>query len=347
MQHLLNPLGLTLKTINKRTLITILYASTTGTALSYAKQMSKRLYKEGYRAKLVELDQFNFKPFEQESSILFIITSTFGRGNAPSNGLETEDWMAEKFEELKSQVDLKLKDSLSHYMYTVCAIGSKAYEDYCLFGESLDSLLERLGSQRIAPLQKCDALDNQYKSYCKWESETITALKKFFPVDIGDENITTNDSSEDDTLDDSDLNDKLKIIELEFYDKVPEVKPNIAPYTKDNPYVATVTMNVELIKQNGIIRSDHSVRQIEFQIDPSVPYLPGDHIYILPENPKSEVNAVIQTCGVDLDDINLDRACSLSVLSGNTFWTMRDLVTKYFDIVSPLRPFALEFLAGN
>ena len=177
-----------------RTLVHVLYASTTGTAQSYAEQLTSRLLKEGYQSKLRELDDFDIQQQlvgeHEDPFIVLVVTSTFGEGNAPTNGLETEYWMisrrnlSEKSNPLshtafgsasgKSQKQKRL-------IFSVCAIGSTAYTNYCQFGSSLDQILAREGGTRLAPLAKCDALDDQYKSYSLWEDTAIAALKASFP----------------------------------------------------------------------------------------------------------------------------------------------------------------------
>ena len=369
VKNAFKPFEMLISRINKRTCVTVLYASTTGTAESYAKQTVSRLFKEGYKAELSELDKFSFPDADKTTQLLLIITSTFGRGNAPANGLKTEQWMEENNQSLvesqeKSfgQLNCELKNSCSHFVYAVCAIGSKAYEDFCEFGVCLDQTLENLGSTRLLRVATCDALSDQYKSFCRWETEAIGALKQVFPIKqalpaktniLHDDEKRSNDlvsSSEKDEFPDEE--GAQAMIELSFYDNVCARREDVGPYTKTNPLEATVLMNKELVKpakieNRGHLSSSmnqHSVRQIEIEIK-DMPYLAGDHVYIFPENPTSDVEKVIKRCGLKLDDINLDRPCSLNVISNGRFQSMRELISKYVDLVSPSLPNVLECFA--
>ena len=367
--NVLNPLfGMLLSRVKKRNCVAVLYASTTGTAESYAKQTVSRLFKEGYRAELYELDKFSFSNTDKTPKLLFIITSTFGRGNAPANGLQTEQWMEEINQNLIEpedkdigQANRELRNSCSHFVYAVCAIGSKAYEDFCEFGVCLDKTLESLGATRLHTVATCDALSDQYKTFCKWETGAILALKQALPVKqasphktdtLNDEENRSNDlesSSENAELPDAEGAEGM--IELRFYDDLCVSREDVGPYTKTNPLEATVLMNNELVKktENGnkgrssSSKNQHSVRQIELEIK-DMPYLAGDHVYIFPENPNSDVEKVIKRCGMKLDDLDLDRPCSLSVISNGTFQSLRELISKYVDLVTPSLPNVLESL---
>ncbi|CAF1680816.1 unnamed protein product, partial [Adineta ricciae] len=193
-------IGFALTAMKQRISIHVLYASASGTAQSYAEQMTKRLLITGYNAKLSELDSFPFQqppppstPTSSARSIVFIITSTFGQGNAPEGGQKLEQWLQTQSDKNTNDNRTRLRPNLSasfqqinardevslHWCsYAVCAIGSSAYPFFCGFGKLVDRTFQLLGAQRLAPMATCDALNQQYKSYNEWEENTIETLKK-------------------------------------------------------------------------------------------------------------------------------------------------------------------------
>ena len=69
----------------KRYKVTILYATETGKSETYAHNL-KDLFLCAFDVKVVCMEDYNFPDIENEQCIM-IITSTFGNGEAPDNGL--------------------------------------------------------------------------------------------------------------------------------------------------------------------------------------------------------------------------------------------------------------------
>ena len=398
-----------LKVMKRRILVNVLYASATGTAKSYAQQMTKRLMMSGYKAKLMELDSYLFQQNTKTRSIVLIITSTFGQGNAPEGGKKIEQWLQKEMnvgddsnnnnEICTSHMDSRPESNrtrnnmLQWCTYAVCAIGSSAYSSFCGFGKLVDMAFELLGANRLVPFGACDTLNQQYKSFNEWEELVVMTLNKmyphagthdinrqYFPVFQTSSHLQSKSFVEEQMI----INESVRpsYISLEFYPNthVPSQSEQIKPFTKENPFTATVLRNIELTgivnvignsftqepqKQYSLPKVDtaqvkklrisskfaninndkyHSVRLITFDTT-DLSYDPGDHVCILPENTSENVNAIILACGWKLGNKLLNAPCSLTSCSNGIYKTMRQILTHFVDLTSTPRPHTLNTIA--
>ncbi|MCK8481653.1 PepSY domain-containing protein [Psychroserpens algicola] len=103
----------------------ILVGSETGSTFSFASMFYEALIAQG---KTVFMASMNTYTCYKEARHLFIFTSTYGEGDAPSN--------ASKFE------DLVKRTAQNHTIdYAVLGFGSLQYPDYCKYAEDVDMLL--------------------------------------------------------------------------------------------------------------------------------------------------------------------------------------------------------------
>lgn len=123
--------------------ITILYGTETGNAKRLATVFAAKAKKSGINAKVVSMDQYRAGDLSKEE-YLFSIVSTHGEGEPPAAAKKFYDHLYHNGFELP-----KLK-------YGVLALGDTSYPLFCKTGEDVDEQLQKLGAQRIVPLQKCD-----------------------------------------------------------------------------------------------------------------------------------------------------------------------------------------------
>ena len=123
--------------------ITITYGTETGNSKKIATEFAAKAKKQGINVKLVSLDQYRLNDLTKEE-YFFTVVSTHGDGEPPAASKKFYDHIHNngfKCDKLK---------------YSVLALGDTSYPLFCKTGEDIDEQLNRLGGNRITPLQKCD-----------------------------------------------------------------------------------------------------------------------------------------------------------------------------------------------
>ncbi|MBA3674617.1 MAG: flavodoxin domain-containing protein [Chitinophagaceae bacterium] len=123
--------------------ITITYGTETGNSKKLATEFAAKAKKQGIHAKVQSMDQYRPNDLAKEE-YFFAVISTHGDGEPPA--------AAKKFYDHVHQNGFNL-DKLK---YSVLALGDTSYPLFCKAGEDVDEQLNKLGGNRIAPLQKCD-----------------------------------------------------------------------------------------------------------------------------------------------------------------------------------------------
>lgn len=141
--------------------VLILWGSETGTAQGLAEMTEGRLKDAGKTARAVSMGAVKLEQLAGFNKVL-IVTSTWGDGEPPSNGIDL--WEACQ----KQKVDL------GNVGFSILALGDTAYPLFCKCGKDFDIFLEKLGGKRIAPRMDCD-LDYE-ANYEKWFASVKSAL---------------------------------------------------------------------------------------------------------------------------------------------------------------------------
>lgn len=122
--------------------ITILFGTETGNSESASKELESALHHAGYRAKVTELSAYPAASLPT-TSLLLIVTSTYGKGDTPAN--------AEKM--LRH---LETHPELGALRYGVCALGDSTYQHFAQCGRDYDRVLAECGANRVVDLCVCD-----------------------------------------------------------------------------------------------------------------------------------------------------------------------------------------------
>src|SRR3954454_11537777 len=143
--------------------LTITYGTETGNSKKLASEFAAKAKKVGITTKLVSLDQYRLNDLPKEEYLLSII-STQGEGEPPA--------AAKKFYDHIHNNGFKLEK----LKYGVLALGDTSYPLFCKAGEDVDQQLNKLGGERIIPLQKCDTdYENEAET---WFGEVLQQLTK-------------------------------------------------------------------------------------------------------------------------------------------------------------------------
>jgi len=123
--------------------ITIVYGTETGNSKRLATDFAARAKQKSIHAKVIGMDQYRLNDLAKEEYLLAVI-STHGEGEPPI--------AAKKFYDHIHNNGFKLEK----LKYGVLALGDTSYPLFCKTGEDVDVQLDKLGGNRIVPLQKCD-----------------------------------------------------------------------------------------------------------------------------------------------------------------------------------------------
>lgn len=112
------------------------------------------------------MDQYRLTDLTKEEYLLAVV-STHGEGEPPA--------AAKKFYDHIHNNGFKLEK----LQYGVLALGDTSYPLFCKTGEDVDEQLNKLGGNRIVPLQKCDVeYDEEANNWIDTVLKKITAPKK-------------------------------------------------------------------------------------------------------------------------------------------------------------------------
>ncbi len=143
--------------------VLVLWGSETGTAQGLAEMTETRIKDAGLSARAVSMAAVKASHLAGFAKVL-VITSTWGDGEPPSNGIDL--WEALQ----KEKVDL------SKTGFSVLALGDTAYPLFCKCGKDFDEFLAKQGGQRLFSRVDCDL--NYEANYDKWLKGVLSALGK-------------------------------------------------------------------------------------------------------------------------------------------------------------------------
>lgn len=226
--------------------ITILYGTETGNSKKIATDFAGRAKKAGVSAKVISMDQYRVADFAKEEYLLAVV-STHGEGEPPAAAKKFYDHIHKngfKVEKLK---------------YGILALGDASYPLFCKAGEDIDRQLEKLGGNRLIPIQKCDVdyeedAVNWINQVLKNIGENKAAVQPFMPAPY-----------------------------------VVEKKPKAKKI-----YTGSILTNINL-NDRGSNKETHHIEISAEETD----YLPGDSIGIIPENNEQAVKAILSITGIE------------------------------------------------
>lgn len=140
--------------------IYILFGSETGNAEGLAKKAHEQLSSKGHTVEIKDLSEVSVNDLKSMEN-MFLITSTWGDGEAPSNATKF-------YEELQSS-----NEKLDALNYGVFGIGSSAFPQFCQAAMDFDQFLSEKGAKQIVELVKAD--DNYTDDFNVW-IEKVSAL---------------------------------------------------------------------------------------------------------------------------------------------------------------------------
>ncbi len=129
---------------NQNTRTGIFIATMTGLADMCGEEIESALGNVGVICERIQMDGLDVAAFD-DFNFLVIVSSTYGHGEIPDNGLAL-------FESVEAGAELGGKD------YAIFALGDRTYADtFCAAGDRWDAALTAAGARRIIDIERHDA----------------------------------------------------------------------------------------------------------------------------------------------------------------------------------------------
>tara|TARA_R100001369_G_scaffold84757_4_gene117848 strand:- start:1505 stop:3325 length:1821 start_codon:yes stop_codon:yes gene_type:complete len=227
----------------------ILFGSHTGNSESLAIDLHSKVKDLGIDAVISDMASFKTRELKGIKK-LAIIVSTHGLGEPP---VQAEDF----YRYLHSNK----APNLAHLQFSVLSLGDSSYIDFCQTGKDFDTVLEKLGAQRIVPREDCDV---DYAEQAEaWQSTFLSAVVQ--------------------------TNGQTSPVKAE---NIPDNPANKSQYSRNNLFEATI---LEKINLNGQGSSKETVH-LELDLEGSgIKYEPGDALGVYGSNSHELVESVLHT----------------------------------------------------
>ncbi|MGX9539960.1 assimilatory sulfite reductase (NADPH) flavoprotein subunit [Shewanella sp. A22] len=242
--------------------VTILYGSQTGNGRGVAQALATKAQALGYAVNLTSMGEYNVRQLKQET-ILFLVVSTHGEGEAPDDAIELHKFLSSK-----------RAPKLNNLHYSVLALGDSSYEFFCQTGKDFDARLSALGAKALLPLVECDV--DYEDAAAQWQDSVIEASKPFIQTSSASASASASVVSIGSTA-----------------------VAGSNQYTKQNPYSAEVLVSQKITGRD----SDRDVRHVEIDLGESgLTYQVGDALGVWFSNNPALVDEVIAALGLAADD---------------------------------------------
>jgi NADPH-ferrihemoprotein reductase len=359
--------------------ITVYYATQTGTAESFARELEREGVDHGFYVHVVDIEDVqqvtdllqnrrtttNDNEEEQlmTSTTAIFLSATYGEGEAPDNATNFANQIKlitgiKDLHHLTIHQQESIEPSLKDLDFCVFGLGNKQYDHYNAMGKFLDAALEMLGASRIVPLGLGNDDEDLEADFENWrENQLWPALKKKYNV-IPSSSLSTN--SKKSILPDCPY-------EVIFHEEKDALMPNydLLPeqiHSSSRHYFTAFDCPVTLVRELRSEADPGSTVHVEIDISLArhlgtnaptsnnpLTYTTADNLAILPVNESSVVEHVAERLGYDLDTIFSVRSSSHHEWHGAPFpmpCTVRECLTRYCDLTSPPRRSDLKLLAA-
>ncbi|WP_426451860.1 bifunctional cytochrome P450/NADPH--P450 reductase [Paenibacillus sp. S-38] len=271
----------------------VLYGSNLGTAEGIARELADAARYQGFSSETAPLDE-HVGSLPKEGAV-FIVTASYN-GSPPDNARAFVQWL--------EQAE---PGSLEGVRYAVFGCGDRNWAStYQQVPRKIDGLLADKGAKRLAGLGEGDVSDDFEQQLESWRSDLWPRVMEAFGQSLNE-----NAGKERSSLTVQFVSGLIGTPLAESYDALQ----------------TTVAENRELQGEG----SDRSTRHIEVVLPEEVSYREGDHLGVLPLNPKDLVGRVLQRFGLQGGDhlvlnasgrsaahLPLDRPVRLSDLLGGS-----------------------------
>ncbi|NWU89997.1 NOS2 protein, partial [Upupa epops] len=306
------------QTMAARPKVTVLYATETGKSETLANSLCS-LFSCAFHSRVLCMDEYDVRDLEGET-LLLVVTSTFGNGDAPNNG-----------KALKNSL-LSLKLLTKRIRYAVFGLGSSMYPEFCAFAHAIDHKLAQLGASQLTATGEGDELNGQEAAFRAWAVGTFKAACDVFNIrgrsSIQLPELYTCDESWDPknyrVVHDSQSMDLAKAL--------------AGIHAKD-----VTPMRLKFRQNLQSLKSSRVTLLVKLSCEPGqeLRYLPGEHVGIFPGNQADLVRGLMARVR---DAPPAEQTIRLESCAEGGYWTtdrrmpactLREALTYLLDITTP------------
>ncbi|XP_045033095.1 LOW QUALITY PROTEIN: nitric oxide synthase, brain [Daphnia magna] len=323
----------------KRPKVVLLFASQSGKAENFATKAFVK-FKSLFQAKLYCMADYDINQLQDQHATIAIV-STFGDGEAPSNGDEFKKSLV-KIKEENSKIRFVNKSSC----FAVLGLGSTAYPNFCAFGKFVDNIFQELGGTRLLALNCADELNNQEKAFQTWLLDVTNELCKQYLIRVDNSNFVNKGSSFD----------QLNTVSARF-SVIEGGKEDVLQVLSDVHHKEVSLARVSGKSIIGDSGSSEGHATIFLQLNTfnseNLKYKPGDHLAVFPRNNQD----IIQRFTLRLKNCPATRSLiQLQVQNPNQKWqnwkkiapcTFETLLSRFVDLTGSPSQDTLRLLASS
>ncbi|KAI0709189.1 riboflavin synthase domain-like protein [Earliella scabrosa] len=292
--------------------LTILYATETGTAQDVADRLARLCRCLHIRARVHNMEAYSPTELVDEQIVLFVVATT-GSGREPR--AMTPLW------QMLLRADLP-EDLFEDLTFAVFGLGDTSYDKFCWPAKLLSRRLAQLGASELCARGEGDEQHHLgiEGALGPWVENLSSVLLHVFPLPEG----ATQESL------DSLPPPRVAVTNAQAGAEITRKDPLV---TDREYHIAKLTCNRRLTARDWY----QDVRHFDFELDDNVQYEPGDVAVIHPEALPGDVEALLSCIGYANtadEPIEIRHTLADQSLPDHlpTVTTMREIFTRYVDI---------------
>ncbi|GMH32248.1 hypothetical protein BSKO_00082 [Bryopsis sp. KO-2023] len=307
--------GLFLHNVRKnRIRVFLVYASVSGNTRNYASILAS-LMNDGASVEVMDAEAFQdtaeFNEKMEKCQIFLFLTSTYGNGVPPRQAFA-----------LEKHFSRKECPALEGKHYAVLGFGSSRYPRFCGGARTFDEVISKAGGVRVMDVGTCDELGGEKASFHQWSFDvaermvSITGKQGYVRL----KNALANYKEHQEPFHRLPMpkitnlsRDKLASMALQqiLPEAAPPLPGRVMAHSK--PKMSKKWMVGTILEVRSLISGQHlgvkfgrATCLVRINLDGcgNPPYLPGDHISIMPENRCSDAELKAYAAGLDFPDVD-------------------------------------------
>eukprot|EP01006_Ploeotia_vitrea_P057942 TRINITY_DN68505_c0_g1_i1.p1 TRINITY_DN68505_c0_g1~~TRINITY_DN68505_c0_g1_i1.p1 ORF type:complete len:692 (-),score=387.30 TRINITY_DN68505_c0_g1_i1:64-1905(-) len=270
----------------------ILFGSQSGTAESFAEDMGKEAKAYGFKAKVVDLEDYDHEQELEEEHFVVFVVATFGEGDPTDSAAEFWEWInGDDIEE----------EQFEKVSFACFALGNRQYEHFCHVGRRVSQKMRKYGANEVLPCGEGDDDGSLEDDFAEWKAKFWVAAREFYGEvgDVGVVEKTFDPTIEVGFLEEKSEDERERTRLAKYHQRIKALgnKPHFAFDPKHKGEFARVVAHRELRANTD---GGESTAHVELSIkDTEVTYRTADNLGVYPRNSDELVEAAAKRLGID------------------------------------------------